>query len=355
MEKRKLGNTDMEVTIVGFGGIPIITRDYDLSIRTVRRAYELGINYYDTARSYNTSEEKIGDALKDVRDKVFYATKTHLRSKKEAERHIQDSLHNLRTSYIDLYQIHSVDDIDTLDKVMSKDGALTALEEAQSKGYIRYIGITGHRAEVLLEAINRYPFATVMSPLNFLEQSHAANLLPLCREKNIGFIVMKPFAGGSLVSADKDVQALVGAKNSGEMAKLSVKFALSFPGVSCVIPGLGNPQEVEEAARAGEEFGSLTEEEMNIFEKLRSILIEPFCRGCGYCLPCSQNIDIPAILRALLYATRFNLMDRARNMYAQQAVKADACIECGICEERCPYRLPIREMLKSAGEILAQM
>lgn len=355
MEKRRLGNTDMEVTIVSFGGIPIIPKDYELSVRTVRRAYELGINFYDTARAYNTSEEKIGDALKDVRDKVFYATKTHLRSKEEAERHIQESLRNLRTSYIDLYQIHSVDDIPTLDRVMSKDGALPALEEAQRKGYIRYIGITGHRAEILMEAINRYPFATVMSPLNFLEQSHAANLLPLCREKNIGFIVMKPFAGGSLVTADKDVQALVGAKNSGEMARLSVKFAISFPGVSCVIPGLGTPQEVEEAVQAGEEFGALTEEEKRIFERLKAILVEPFCRGCGYCLPCPQSIDIPAILRALLYATRFNLMERARNMYSQQTVKADACVECGICEQRCPYKLPIREMLKSAKEILAQM
>jgi predicted aldo/keto reductase-like oxidoreductase len=351
MEKRKLGNTDMEVTIVSFGGIPIITRDYELSVKTVRRAYELGINFYDTARAYNTSEEKIGDTLKGVRDKVFYATKTHLRTRREAERHIQESLKNLRTSYIDLYQIHSVDDIDTLDRVMAKDGALPALEEAQKKGYIRYIGITGHRAEILIEAINRYPFATIMAPLNFLEQSHAANLLPLCREKNIGFIVMKPFAGGSLVTGDKDVQALIGAKSSGEMAKLSVKFALSFPGVSCVIPGLGNPQEVEEAVRAGEEFGALREEEKEIFERLKSILIEPFCRGCGYCLPCPQNIDIPSILRALLYAERFNLMERARNIYAQQAVKADACVECGVCEERCPYKLPIREMLKSARSI----
>jgi predicted aldo/keto reductase-like oxidoreductase len=351
MEKRKLGNTYMEVTIVSFGGIPIITRDYELSVKTVRRAYELGINFYDTARAYNTSEEKIGDALKGVRDKVFYATKTHLRTRREAERHIQESLKNLRTSYIDLYQIHSVDDIDTLDRVMAKDGALPALEEAQKKGYIRYIGITGHRAEILIEAINRYPFATIMAPLNFLEQSHAANLLPLCREKNIGFIVMKPFAGGSLVTGDKDVQALIGAKSSGEMAKLSVKFALSFPGVSCVIPGLGNPQEVEEAVRAGEEFGALREEEKEIFERLKSILIEPFCRGCGYCLPCPQNIDIPSILRALLYAERFNLMERARNIYAQQAVKADACVECGVCEERCPYKLPIREMLKSARSI----
>jgi len=351
MEKRKLGNTYMEVTIVSFGGIPIITRDYELSVKTVRRAYELGINFYDTARAYNTSEEKIGDALKGVRDKVFYATKTHLRTRREAERHIQESLKNLRTSYIDLYQIHSVDDIDTLDRVMAKDGALPALEEAQKKGYIRYIGITGHRAEILIEAINRYPFATIMAPLNFLEQSHAANLLPLCREKNIGFIVMKPFAGGSLVTGDKDVQALIGAKSSGEMAKLSVKFALSFPGVSCVIPGLGNLQEVEEAVRAGEEFGALREEEKEIFERLKSILIEPFCRGCGYCLPCPQNIDIPSILRALLYAERFNLMERARNIYAQQAVKADACVECGVCEERCPYKLPIREMLKSARSI----
>ncbi len=352
MEKRRLGNTNMEVTIVSFGGIPIITRDYELSVKTVKRAYELGINFYDTARAYQTSEEKIGDALKDVRDKVFYATKTHLRSKAEAEKHIQESLRNLRTPYIDLYQIHSVDDIHTLDRVMSKDGALPALEEAQKKGYIGYIGITGHRAEVLIEAINRYPFATVMSPLNFLEQSHAANLLPLCKERNIGFIVMKPFAGGSLVTADKDVQALVGAKSSGEMARLSVKFAISFPGVSCVIPGLGNPQEVEDAVQAGEEFGALTKEEKSIFERLKAILVEPFCRGCGYCLPCPQNIDIPAILKALLYATRFNLIERAKNMYAQQAVKADACVECGICEERCPYQLPIRQMLKSVKETL---
>ncbi|MGC8844170.1 MAG: 4Fe-4S dicluster domain-containing protein, partial [bacterium] len=163
----------------------------------------------------------------------------------------------------------------------------------------------------------------------------------------------KPFAGGSLVTADKDVQALVGAKSSAEMAMLSVKFTLSFPGVSCVIPGLGNPQEVEEAVRAGEEFGALKEEERKIFERLKSLLVEPFCRGCGYCLPCPQNIDIPAILRALLYATRFNLMERAKNMYAQQSVKADSCVQCGVCEERCPYKLPIREMLKSASSLLS--
>lgn len=348
MQKRPLGKTGMEVTAVSFGGIPIINKDFDSAVETVKRAYELGINFYDTARAYATSEEKIGVALKDVREKVFYATKTHLRSKEEAERHIKESLKNLRTSYIDLYQIHSVDDMQTLDRVFQKDGALSALEEAQKRGEIRFIGITGHRPHILIEALNRYPFATVMAPLNFLEQSSAANLLPLCKERGVGFIVMKPYGGGSLVSAEADIQKLVGATSSAEMVSRSVKFCLSFPEVSCVIPGLGTPKEVEEAVQAGEEMSALTEEEETMLKRLKEMLKEPFCRGCGYCLPCPQGIDIPGILKALLYATRFQLMERGKNMYASQAVKADACVECGVCEERCPYKLPIREMLKEA-------
>lgn len=325
---RRLGKTELKVSLIGFGGIPIQRVSMEESARVIHRAEELGINFIDTARGYTVSEEYIGYALKGRRDKWHVATKSMARTKESMIKDIDISLKNLKTDYIDLYQIHNIKEMDSYNLIVSENGALQALLQAKKEGKIGHIGITFHSLDVLKHAIESGLFETVMYPFNIVE-NQAEDAFKRARELDLGVIAMKPMAGGAL-------------KNG----TLAMRFIAENKNITSLIPGMADLNEVEENVKAIENFSGLKEEEVKNCIKIRKELGESFCRRCGYCAPCPNGIDIPFnfILRA--YYENYDLKDWAIDRYKSMKSHAEDCRECGICEGRCPYNLPIRKMLK---------
>ena len=330
MEYRKLGNTGLTVSRLGFGGIPIQKLDADGARAMIGALIENGISFIDTARGYTVSEELIGEALVGVRDRFVLATKSMARDKETMARDIETSLKNLRTDYIDLYQIHNPSAAD-LAKVTAEGGALEALLEARAAGKIGHIGITLHSADLFREAIDLSWVEAVMFPYNVVETQGEA-LIARCAERGIGFICMKPLAGGAI-----------------ENAATALRFIANNPAVTVIIPGMADVAEVKKNAEAVADTAPLTTAEQEEIAKIRAQLGESFCRRCNYCAPCTAGINIPAVFLFEGYYSRYDLADWANARYAQLGKKASDCIGCGACEARCPYHLPIREMMKRAA------
>ena len=328
MEYRKLGQTELLVSVLGFGGIPIQKVNNSEAKRIIQTAIDNGINFFDTARGYTDSETKLVSAFIGQRDRVIIATKTMARDKAAMLRDIETSLTNLNTDYIDLYQLHNVKTEGDLARVLGPNGALEALEEAQQAGKIRYIGITGHNAQTVSKALDEYDFKTLQFPTNFLEEMGERELFPKARAKGMGTIVMKPLAGGAFKRPDLALRFLLGEKYTS------------------LIPGMDSTEQVLSNIAAVKESKPLTDAEMTVLEDEAKELGEEFCRRCEYCKPCPQNLDIPTFFIVHSYFQRYGLPDWAKDRYNTFNPKATECIECGICETRCPYNLPIRKMLK---------
>jgi len=262
MHRRRLGRTGLQVSVVGFGGIPIIALSREKAEKVVRYAYEKGVNYFDTARAYGDSEEKMGAALKDVRDEVVLATKTHQRTKEAAARAgLKQSLRNLQTDRIDLVQLHGIDSEQLLKKAMSSEGALSALEEAKAQGKIDHIGISGHNPYVLAKAIRTGKFDAVLDPLNVLDRRANEELIPLAKELDVGVVIMKALGGcGSPLGYSQWGARLLGkpeidwpdpvefiahfGKDGFERAERSLRFVLAHD-IDTVIPGLRSTEEID--------------------------------------------------------------------------------------------------------------
>ena len=356
MQKRRLGRTNLQVSLVGFGGTWISELSTPEAVKVVRRAFDLGINYFDTAKLDGDSEEKIGIALQDVRDKCVIATKTGSRTKKESLEDFKCSLNRLKTDRLDIIQLHGIDDEKTLAKAMSWDGSLQTCKEARKEGLVDFIGITGHKPRVLVKAIESSEFDTVLVPLNIVTRQALEELLPAAKGKDVGVIVMKPFSAKtstlitclynpslSLISDEPELKALLG-KNSADMANSSLRYVLSQD-VSVVIPGLKTIGEVEVASKAGEEYKGLTNKEL---EKFSFNLGKSHCQDCGECLPCPQNVNVPAILRFQTLFSVYGLKGWAKKLYNGLEVKADRCTMCGECQEKCPYQLQVLNLLNKA-------
>ncbi|MTI79349.1 MAG: 4Fe-4S dicluster domain-containing protein [Firmicutes bacterium] len=333
MQYRELGKTGLKVSVVGFGGLPIQRVTFEEGSRVVNKALDLGINFFDTARGYTDSEEKLGQALQKRRSEAIIATKSMARTKEDMAADIKLSLQTLGIDYIDLYQLHNVKDKNALEQVFGPGGAVEALLEARQKGLIKHIGITGHIQEILKEALKYDVLESVQFPFNAVEVDDGEELLKLAESKNVGIIIMKPLAGGALTNAD-----------------LALRFILSYP-VSSIIPGMDSEEQVEANANVVEKQ-PLTKEEENTLAKEKGKLGTTFCRRCEYCQPCPQNINIPTVFLLDGYFTRYNLKHWANERYKTLPVAVEECIDCGECEEKCPYDLPIREMLKEVGSRL---
>lgn len=331
MEYRILGKTGLKISRMGFGGIPIQRVDQEATKKLMQRLVDEGINYIDTAKGYTVSEAYLGYALEGIRDKFVLATKSMSRTKEAMAKDIQSSLEALRTDYIDLYQVHNPN-MEQLDTVIGDGGALEALLEAKEKGMIGHIGLTAHSLEVFERAIEYDWVETIMFPYNFIELQGEA-LIKKCQEKNIGFIDMKPLAGGAI-----------------EDATLALRFICQNPDVTVVIPGMADEKEIDENIKACTDLSPLDKAELSKIETIRKQLGSQFCRRCNYCAPCTVGIAIPSVFLFAGYLERYNLENWARERYASLAVKASQCIECGICETRCPYELPIRDMLKKCAQ-----
>ncbi len=331
MEYTILGKTGLKISRLGFGGIPIQKIDAKGTRELFLQMKDAGINFVDTARGYTVSESYIGEALCGIREHFVLATKSMSRDRDGMARDIETSLRNLKTDYIDLYQIHNPS-MAQLDSVLSAGGALEALQSAKSQGKILHIGITAHLKEVFERALALDFAETVMFPYNIVE-TQGEELIKKCAEKNIGFIAMKPLAGGAI-----------------ENATLAMRFIASNPDVTVIIPGMADKKEIEQNINAICDVTPLNESELCEIAKVREALGTAFCRRCNYCAPCTVGINIPGVFLMDGYLSRYGLGDWAKARYEAMGKKASDCIGCAECESRCPYDLPIREMLKSAAE-----
>ena len=331
MEFVTLGRTGLKVSRLGFGGIPIQRINAEESKTLMDAVRAAGINYLDTARGYTVSEELIGQAIEGCRKDFVIATKSMARDKAGMAADIETSLKNLRTDYIDLYQVHNPANLDQLAAVCGEGGALEALLEAKAAGKIGHIGLTAHSLEVFEKALELDWVETFMFPYNIVENQGEA-LMQKAKEKNIAFIDMKPMAGGAI-----------------EDGRLALRYIRQNDAVTVIIPGMYAVSEVECNASAVADTSPLTAEELSAIEKVRQELGSNFCRRCNYCAPCTVGLNISGAFLFHGYLSRYGLEDWAKGRYAAMPVKASACVECGECEGRCPYNLPIRQMLKKVA------
>lgn len=330
MRKKRLGKTGIEVSVIGLGGIPLQRLTEEQAGEVVKAAVESGINFIDTARGYTVSEEYIGAALEkyQLRDCVHLATKTMVRDYQGMQKEIETSLRNLRTEYIDLYQAHLIKTEEQYTQFMGENGGYRALVEARDAGKIGAIGITAHTASLLEKLLDPEKFDTIQFPYNPIE-NQGKELFERAHAHDMGVIVMKPIAGGAFGRGD-----------------LSLKYIMQNETITVAIPGMDSVDQVQQNAAIGSDETSLTVEEKMEIQAIVDRLGSEFCRRCGYCLPCPQGIDIPTQFLFEGYLTRYDMKEWAVARYESQAKNASDCVECGICETRCPYDLPIRTMLK---------
>jgi predicted aldo/keto reductase-like oxidoreductase len=352
--KVRFGRSGPLVTKLGFGGIPIQTVSEEEATRVVRHAFERGIRFFDTARAYTTSEGCIGRALEDVRDQVVLATKSGAKERDRVTRDFEQSLQNLRTGRVDLFMFHNIASPQALKRIL-EDGAYDHIKQQQEAGRIGLVGFSSHNVDTAIEAGRTGRFSFVEFPFNYLETQSVPGLLPLCRTLGMGFIVMKPFAGGALSDA-----------------RAAMKWLLSKD-VDVVIPGMMSTVQVDEIVDAakpvepllqGAEHGrgpvDLIEPPLDAseWETVRNdiaSLARTFCRRCQYCLPCPNGIAVNAVVSAELLFRRRGWPE-PRSQSAMELRKALECEACGICEARCPYELPLATLVKStAGRLLTMI
>ena len=325
MEKTRLGRTDIMASRSGFGALPIQRVSFSEAAGLLKKAFANGINFFDTARSYTDSEEKIGYALSDVRKELFIATKTPSKDKKSLLKDLETSLRLMKTDYIDIYQLHNPPSVpDTEDP----EGVYQGLLEAKRKGYIRFLGFTNHRLNVAVDAVEKGLFDTVQFPLNSLSSQEDIELVNLCREKDVGFIAMKAMSGGLIARADS-----------------TFAFLRQFDNV-VPIWGIQREAELDEFLSYENNPPVLDAAMKKVIERDRLELSGSFCRGCGYCQPCPAEIPIETAARISLLLTRAPYKGFLTDDYREKMDRIENCIHCDHCKKHCPYGLDTPELLK---------
>ena len=357
MQYRRLGRTNLNVSVIGFGAIKLRHISVDEAIETISKALDMGVNFIDTARNYRDSERKVGMAIKQRRDQVYIATKTSARDYDGAMRDIETSFKELDTDKIDLMQLHTVSSEEAYKAVMSRNGALKALRKVQAQGAVDHIGLSIHRAhDVMRKAIESDEFETLMVAYSPLDQEGIEReILPMAKEHNMGVIIMKPLSGGLLASPD------AAEKTKPERDSIvfgSLWYIISNDAVTTVIPGMQRVREVEENVPVGDITGKMPEEEvLKLMREIGKLGIEfrygQACLRCAYCQPCPEGIVIPDVFRAYDIYTSYSedLKYMGIELYKSLPVSPEACIECGECEEKCPASLRIPERLKMVMEV----
>ena len=325
MEKVRLGRTELYVTKTAFGALPIQRISKADAVKLVRRAYEAGINYFDTANMYTDSEEKLGAALHDVRQNVIISTKSGGTDKKTVLAHIEESLRRMQTDYIDLFQFHNPA---VLPDPNDPDGPYAAALEMQQKGYIRHIGITNHRPGVARAAIESGNFETLQFPFCYLATDQDLALVEACRQADMGFIAMKGLSGGLLNNA-----------------QACYAFMRDQAGV-VPIWGIQHEWELDQWLELTERDPGLTPELQAVIDRDRKELAGNFCRSCGYCLPCSAGIDIPQAARMSQLLGRSPYKPYMTDEWYAKMHKIEDCIHCDLCKSRCPFGLDTPALLQ---------
>jgi predicted aldo/keto reductase-like oxidoreductase len=337
LEKRSLGRSGIAVSLLGFGGIPIMRVGQKEATETIKEAVKLGIDFFDTARGYADSEKKIGSALRSLGAEVVLASKSPRRDRQGMHQDFERSLRELGVKMIDLYQVHGVNTQEDYHKVLAPQGAYGALEELRSQGRTRFIGLTSHNLTVAEKAVCSGRFDTIQVLYSVLEPEAADRVIPLARQRNIGVIAMKPLGGGCIKQYD-----------------LALRFVLSTPGVIS-IPGMATPDEIRKNVGVARDLRPLAEEDLRAAALMRAQLGERYCRRCDYCQPCPQDVPIAFLLQVPSVRQRIGDAMMQTDSYRKLLEKAEGCTECGQCEERCPFGLPIRDLLKASRELLTEV
>ena len=336
MEMVTLGKTGITVNKNGFGALPIQRISTDDAVALARRAYEAGMTFFDTARFYTDSEEKLGEALEGVRQKVVISTKSAGKDKKTVLSHIEQSLRSLRTDYIDLFQFHNPA---ALPDPADPDGPYAAALEMKEKGYIRHIGITNHRLGVARDAIASGNFETLQFPFCYLASEQDFDLVARCKAADMGFIAMKGLSGGLLNNAEACCAFMNQYDN--------------------VVPiwGIQHEWELDQWLALAEKAPRMTPELQAVIDHDRQELAGNFCRSCGYCLPCAAGIDIPQAARMSALLRRSPYLKYMSDEWYAKMHKVEECIHCNACKSRCPYGLDtpalLQLMLKDYDEFYA--
>jgi len=373
MQYRNFGDTGMVVSALGFGCMRLpmegghVKEEY--SIKMLLRAYELGVNYFDTAEGYCSSESQIvlGKAVKKMdRSKIYVSTKNGYKgdSGSEWRKRLETSLSRLDVDYIDVYHSHSLGWSSFQSGFGLKGGPVDEAQKAKEEGLIRHLAFSSHDSpENVIKLIKTGVFASMTVHYNILNR-HKAEALALAHEKGMGVSIMGPIAGGRLAQTNEEIQRLRAgiAKSTPEIA---LRFVISNPHVSTALSGMNAMEQVEENAATASRTEPLTpEEKLQVLESVEENkkLADLYCTGCGYCMPCPNGVDIPTNFLYMNYYKVYGLKDYARQQYATLKEKsledmdvpswADTCIECGECEPECPQEIPIIKQLQETHEAL---
>lgn len=325
MRKVTLGKTGITVNKNGFGGLPVQRITEEESTRLLQKAYENGVDFYDTARCYSDSEEKIGQAFEGMRDKIVLASKTTAKNAEDFWKDLEETLTNLKTDYLDIYQFHNPP---FCPKPGDESGLYDAMLEAKAQGKVRHIGISNHRIQVAHEAIDSGLYETLQFPFSYLTSEKELELVQKCKDANMGFIAMKGLAGGLI-------------NNSAAAYAYMLQFEHVLP-----IWGIQRERELDEFLSYQENEPALDGEIKEVIEQDQRELQGDFCRGCGYCLPCPAGIQINTCARLSLIIRRSPSEKQLTPEVQEKMKKIEDCKECGQCMKRCPYGLNIPELLK---------
>ena len=324
MKTIRLGRTSITVNFNGFGALPVQRVNMEEAAAILRRAYEGGINFFDTARGYSDSEEKIGYALADVRGEIIIATKTPSTTVEGFWDDLRTSLRLLKTDHVDILQFHNPDFVP---KPGDGTGLYEAMLEAREQGLIRFIGFTNHRLHLAEEAVLSGLYDTLQFPFSYLASEKDVALVRLCEEHDVGFICMKALSGGLITRSDA-----------------AYAYLAQYP----VLPiwGIQRLTELEEFLGYQDAPPAMTEEMSAFIEQERTELVGDFCRGCGYCMPCPVGIQINNAARMALMLRRSPTAGLLGEYWQKEMARIDECLNCGQCASRCPYGLDTPALLR---------
>lgn len=325
MIKTTLGRTGLEVTRTSFGVLPLQRRTLDEAVRILRRAFDAGINFYDTARAYSDSEEKIGHALSGVRDQIVISTKSVSTTREGVLRDLETSLRYLQTDCVDILQLHNPS---ALPDPEDPESSYSGLLEARQKGMVRFISITNHSRERAIQAVTSGLYDTLQFPISHISSKEDLDLIDLCRTHNIGLIGMKSLCGGLLANA-----------------KTAFAFLRQFENL-VPIWGFQHRHELEQVIGLDADPPIFDAEVQAEVERDRQELAADFCRACGYCLPCPAEIPIPMAARMGLLLRRMPSEQFLTDEWQEYMHRISKCKNCGHCLKHCPYKLDTPALLK---------
>jgi len=327
MEKVRLGRTNLIVTKLGWGGIPIQRVGEREAVSVIQAVIEMGVDLLDTARAYTNSEHRIGLALQRTDRPVILSSKSPIKTAK-IYNDVQESLKQIKVKKINIYHLHNVSNFEDYERVLAPGGAYEGLKRARDEGLIDHIGLTSHSLNVLERAIEDGHFEVIMACYSFLEPEAAKKVFPLANEKDIGVLAMKPYSGGVI-----------------EEAGPALRFSLSTPNI-VPIPGSETLERARENWKIFTEGYSLTEKDKERIEVLKKEFDRQFCRRCDYCQPCTEKINIQFVVGLKSVIKRFGPHAQEVGWMKDLIEKARNCSECGECLPRCPYQLPIPDLIK---------